>query len=172
MIAEPPADLDRSRAAVAGAGLVAVASGHLTGEVAGLLGFDDLGAYKTLLKRFFSDGPWTADDVAALDRLVGPHLTDEWWEHDLGDGLSLVHGMTPAGYRMWATGAAETAPRRRLRPGVLRARGPGTDPSPAARSGSSPAASRRTGCGTAAAIPSRRTTPEWRRCSRTRPSPT
>ncbi len=92
------------------AGLVAVASGYLTGEVAGRLGFEDLGVYKALLKRFYSEAPWTGEDVAALDRLVAPRLTDEWWEHDLGDGLALAHGMTPNGYRMWVTGAAGPGP--------------------------------------------------------------
>ncbi len=64
MTSEPPPALDDSRAAVARHGLVAVASGHLTGEVAARLPFEDLAAYKTLLKRFFSAEPWTAEDVS------------------------------------------------------------------------------------------------------------
>ena len=101
---EPPPDLDASRAAVASHGLVAVASGHLTTEVAARLPFEDLGAYKTLLKRFFSQQPWAGEDVDALDRLVAPHLDEGWWEHDLGEGLALSHGTAAAGYRMWVTG--------------------------------------------------------------------
>jgi hypothetical protein len=84
--------------------LVAVASGHLTGEVATRLPVEDLAVYKTLLKRFFSAEPWTAEDSAALDRLVAPHVPEGWWEHELGEDLVLGHGKTAGSYRMHVTG--------------------------------------------------------------------
>ncbi len=105
MTSDPPPALDDSRAAVARHGLVAVASGHLTGEVAARLPFEDLAAYKTLLKRFFSAEPWTAEDAADLDRLVAPHLPEGWWEHELGEGLVLGHGKRAGSYRMSVSGA-------------------------------------------------------------------
>lgn len=100
----PPQDLDASRIAVAAYGLVADASAHLTTEVAMHLPFDDLGTFKTLLKRFFSTQPWRSEDVTALDRLVAPHVVSGWWEHDLGENLRLTHGLADGHYRLYATG--------------------------------------------------------------------
>jgi len=111
-IAAPPPDLDASRAAVASSGLVAEASGHLTGEVAVHVPFEDLGAFKTLLKRFFSTEIWTEEHAAELDRLVRPHMTEGWWEHDLGGGgLRMTHGIAAGRYLLSVTGGgAQAAP--------------------------------------------------------------
>ncbi|HSM01995.1 MAG TPA: HEAT repeat domain-containing protein [Acidimicrobiia bacterium] len=99
-----------SRAAVASEGLVAVASEHLTGEVAVHLPFEALGPFKTALKQFFSSRDWTAGDARALSDLVTPHLDHGWWEHDLGKGLTLRHGIADDGYRIEVMGRADSPP--------------------------------------------------------------
>jgi hypothetical protein len=99
-------EFDASRAAVSERGLVGVASGHLTGEVAMHLPFESLGAFKTALKRFFSSAPWTDEDATGLSELVTPHLDAGWWEHELGEGLTLRHGIRDGHYLIEVTGAA------------------------------------------------------------------
>lgn len=101
-----PQDLDATRAAIAARDLVATASGYLTGEVAVHLEFEDLGPFKTLLKRYFSNEPWTGPDADELDGLVGSRLGDGWWEHDLGSGITLAHGMRDGRYRLWVGGVS------------------------------------------------------------------
>ncbi|MBA2338647.1 MAG: NifU N-terminal domain-containing protein [Acidimicrobiia bacterium] len=110
MSSQPNPDLDTSRAAVAAFGLVAVASGHLTTEVAVHLPFEDLGTFKTLLKRFFSTQPWRSEDAVCLDRLVAPHVPTGWWEHDLGGGLRMTHGVDDGRYRLEVSGAGVGPP--------------------------------------------------------------
>jgi len=96
-----------ARAAVAEHDLVAVASGHLTTEVAVHLPFEVLVAFKNALKRFFTAQPWTDDDAARLSDMVTPHLADGWWEHDLGHGLTLAHGIRDGRYVITVAGAAD-----------------------------------------------------------------
>ncbi len=105
----PTSAIDAARAAVSNRGLTAAASAHLTAEVAMLLPFEDLGTFKTLLKRFFSTQPWTSEDMADLDALVRPHLTSGWWEHDL-DGITMSHGIVDGTYRLWVTGGGASNP--------------------------------------------------------------
>lgn len=97
------------RAAVAEHDLVGVASGHLTTEVAIHLPFEALVAFKSALKRFFSAQAWTSEDEARLSDLVTPHLTEGWWEHGLGHGLVLAHGVRDGRYRISVTGSAGPA---------------------------------------------------------------
>lgn len=102
---EPPADLDDARRAVGASDMFAEASGHLTAEVAMHLEFHELVAFKSSLKRFFSAAPWTGDDAARLSGVVAPHLSAEaWWEHDLTDGVRLMHGLADETYVLWVTG--------------------------------------------------------------------
>ena len=108
-VREQPADLDASRAAIGDRGLVPSAAAHLTAEIASRLPFESLGAFKTLLKTFFSHEPWTADHRRALDDLVAPVVIDRWWEHDLGGGLGLTHGIRDGRYVLYASGAADAA---------------------------------------------------------------
>ena len=89
--------------------LVAAASEHLTEEVAIHLPFELLVRFKNALKRFFSARPWTVEDARALSDLVTPHLAEGWWEHDLGEGLTLRHGITGGEYRIEVTGAGGAA---------------------------------------------------------------
>jgi hypothetical protein len=104
-----PEDLDAARRAIADKGLVAAASGHITTEVAVHLPLDALASFKTALKRLFSPLPWTDEDAAALADLVSPHV-DGWWEHDLGEGLRLAHGLRDGRYVVWVSGADEHRP--------------------------------------------------------------
>jgi hypothetical protein len=109
-LASPPEDLDASRAAVAARDLVATVSAYLTDDVAVRLPFEALGTFKSLLRRFLSTEPWEAGDTAALDALVRPHVGDGWWEHDLGAGLTLAHGVRAGHYELWVGGASEPVP--------------------------------------------------------------
>lgn len=108
----PPADLDDTRRGIAAAELVGVASNHLTGDLYHSIEFSDLVAIKNLLKRFFSAQPWTSDDAERLDMLLRRNVDDPsgWFEHDLGQGLTLLHGFDDGQYRLWATGTANAAP--------------------------------------------------------------
>lgn len=105
-----PADQDATRAAIAARELIATASGYLTGEVAVHLPFEALGSYKDALKRFFSAGPWEPAETEALSALVTPHLEAGWWEHDLGAGITLAHGIRKGRYELWAGGASAVTP--------------------------------------------------------------
>jgi len=73
------------------------------------LPFEDLGTFKTLLKRFFSSEPWTPEDAAALDAVVRPHLPAGWWEHQLDD-ITMSHGVIDDRYELWVTGGDTAAP--------------------------------------------------------------
>ncbi|MBU1492843.1 MAG: HEAT repeat domain-containing protein [Actinobacteria bacterium] len=107
---ERPDDLHVARSAVARLGLVADASTHLTAEVAMHLPFEALTAYKTAVKRFFSTEDWGDADDHALDALVTPHLRSGWFEHDLGAGVRLGHGIRDGRYVIWATGGPPPEP--------------------------------------------------------------
>jgi len=93
-----------ARAAVAEHELVGIASDHLTNEVAIHLPFEVLVAFKNALKRFFTAQPWTEADADRLSDLVTPHLEAGWWEHELGNGLHLSHGIRGGRYQMFVTG--------------------------------------------------------------------
>lgn len=109
MVNERPEDLDAGRAAAVARELVATASAYLTNDVAMSLSYEALGPFKTLLKRFFSPMPWTEGDADALSSCVSDHVTEGWWEHDLGAGLTLAHGIRNDRYELWiAGGGAET----------------------------------------------------------------
>jgi hypothetical protein len=59
--------------------------------------FEELGLVKALLRRFFSDGPWTAMDAASLATAVGPSPSsaggaDHVVRHPLASDLQLVAG--------------------------------------------------------------------------------
>ena len=104
-----PADLDTTRATIVARGLVPTASAYLTDDVATSLPFEDLAAFKDLLKRFFSDTPWTEGNDAALAELVTPHVGDQWREHDLGGGISLDYGNRHGRFVLTASGGSRGA---------------------------------------------------------------
>jgi hypothetical protein len=77
---------------------------HLTSDALGTIDFAALAPVKKLLKRFFSDEPWTDDDDGALAELVGPG--NGWWRHQLDDDFELEFGWRDGAFRM------EPAPRQ------------------------------------------------------------
>ena len=100
-----PSDFDATRAAIASRELIATASGYLTAEVAVHLPFEDLGTFKDLLRQFFSSAPWADERDAALSAVVAPHVPEGSWEHDLGGGITLAHGIQDGAYRLRVSGA-------------------------------------------------------------------
>ncbi len=106
-VTERPADLDAGRAAVVSRELVATASGYLTADVAMAVPFEELGPFKDLLKQFFSALPWSHADADRLSNLVIPYVASGWWEHDLGSGLTLAHGIRNDRYELWIAGGGE-----------------------------------------------------------------
>lgn len=83
-------ELDALRARVVERGLTGEAVGKLTPVVSGL-SLEALGPVKQLLKRFFSDAPWTEDDDNALADAIGaPGGGAGDGRHELEPGLTLV----------------------------------------------------------------------------------
>jgi hypothetical protein len=84
------------RQLIAERGLTVAAVEALIPMMSGV-GFEELGLVKALLKRFFSAGPWTAMDAAALAAAVGGPRAEVAVEvqvtrHDLDGDLTLVAG--------------------------------------------------------------------------------
>lgn len=96
--------MDDTRAAVQDLGLVAIAAQHLTSEIAMQLPFEDLGRFKDALKQFFSRADWTPADEARLSALVTAHVPEGMWEHDLGEGITLTHGIVEGTYLLRVEG--------------------------------------------------------------------
>jgi hypothetical protein len=93
----PGPELDAARARVVERGLTAEAAGQLLQVVSGL-SLDDLGTVKQLVKRFFSEQPWTAGDDEALADAVA---TDPGaGRHELEPGLTLVWGSEEGRFRL------------------------------------------------------------------------
>ena len=100
-------ELDDARAAVHDLGLIAAASQHLTGEIAMQLPFETLGQFKDAIKQFFSRAKWTPADEARLSALVTAHVPEGMWEHDLGHGVTLIHGIVDGTYLLRVEGGRE-----------------------------------------------------------------
>lgn len=103
-------DLDATRAAISARDLTATASGYLTTDVALQLPFEVLGPFKVLLRKFFSSEPFTERDRRDLSDLVAPHVDAGWWEHDLGGGILLSHGIRDGRYAISVSGASAPGP--------------------------------------------------------------
>jgi HEAT repeat protein/scaffold Nfu/NifU family protein len=86
-------ELDAARRQVVEHGLMPQAISELNAVVSGL-SLEALGPVKQLLKRYFSDQPWTAADDAALADAIGPGEGDA--RHELEPGLTL-HWSWPDG---------------------------------------------------------------------------
>lgn len=100
--------MDATRAAIEDLGLIGEASRHLTAEIAMLLPFEALAPFKDALKQFFSRAAWTPADEARLSALVTEHVPTGMWEHDLGHGITLTHGIVEGMYLIRVEGG--TAP--------------------------------------------------------------
>jgi hypothetical protein len=96
-------DRDECRREVATRGLTPAAVAHLTRDALGRVDFAVLTPVKGLLKRFFSEEPWTTDDDRSLAEYVG--AGEGWWEHTLTDDLVLRFG-----WRQGAFGLDVTRP--------------------------------------------------------------
>jgi hypothetical protein len=105
-----PNDLDATRQTVAARDLIATASAYLTSDIALSLPFEALVPFKALLRRFFSTQAWTRQDAQALSDAVAPHVTEGWWEHDLGGGITLAYGIRGDRFELWTGGAGTAAP--------------------------------------------------------------
>lgn len=104
---------DTGRQLVAQRGLTPAAVGALIPLMADV-GFEALGEVKAQLRRFFSDGPWTALDAAALARAVGPPSSSDAdaeavVRHRLDDDLTLVAGWVDGTFAIDVEVAGERA---------------------------------------------------------------
>ena len=86
--------------------LDAAAFAHLTDAFTSLP-FEALGPVKTLLKRWLSTGPWTAEDDEALADAVGPG--EGWWERELAPDLTLHFGWEDDRFRV-SLGSGQPSP--------------------------------------------------------------
>jgi hypothetical protein len=105
----PDAEPDEARRRIAARGLTPAAVTHLTRDALGGIDLAALAPVKKLLKRFFSEEPWSATDDRALADLVGPG--DGWWQHDLDSEYALEFGWRDDAFRMLAvprSGLADT----------------------------------------------------------------
>jgi hypothetical protein len=89
---------DEARRDVAARGLTPAAVSHLTRDALGTIDLAALAPVKKLLKRFFSDEAWTADDDRALADLVGSG--QGWWQYDLEDDVLLEFGWRGETFRI------------------------------------------------------------------------
>jgi len=94
----PESVRDAARREVAARGLTPAAVAHLTRDALGTVDFAALAPVKSLLKRFFSDDEWRANDDDALAELVGPG--DGWWRHELDEDLAIEFGWRDGAFRM------------------------------------------------------------------------
>jgi hypothetical protein len=92
------------RQQVVNAGLTAMAVSAITPLMGGV-GFEELGKVKRLLKQFFSDQPWDANDDKALADAVGAGRGEV--EQELAPGLWLRAGWTDGGFRLDVEGRLE-----------------------------------------------------------------
>ena len=95
-----------ARQLVAERNLAAAAFGHLT-EAFLSLPFESLGPVKTLLKRYLSAGPWSAEDDDALAAAAGPG--EGRWERELDPDVTLSYGWRDGRFHVEARTAAPAA---------------------------------------------------------------
>ena len=53
---------------------------------------------------------WTPADADELSDAVTPHVARGWWEHDLGSGLTMSHGIRRERYELWIVGGSAETP--------------------------------------------------------------
>ncbi|HEV2760023.1 MAG TPA: NifU N-terminal domain-containing protein [Acidimicrobiales bacterium] len=107
---------DAARRLVVERNLAGAAFGHLT-EAFMTLPFESLGPVKTLLKRYLSTGPWSADDDEALAGAVGPG--EGWWQRELDGDLSIAFGWEGGRFRADVVSRIGEAPTVAMTPGPL-----------------------------------------------------
>ncbi|MGO9877172.1 MAG: HEAT repeat domain-containing protein [Acidimicrobiia bacterium] len=92
---------DDCRQQVAARGLTSAAVAYLTRDALGRIELSVLAPVKGLLKRYFSQDGWTADDDRALADFVGPG--DGWWEYELDEDLVFAFGWRDGAFRLDVT---------------------------------------------------------------------
>ena len=97
---------DSARALVVERNLAGAAFAHLT-EAFMALPFEALGPVKTLLKRYLSTGPWSAEDDDALAAAVGPG--EGWWERELDPDVAIAFGWEDGRFRVEVRSTAPAA---------------------------------------------------------------
>jgi hypothetical protein len=88
---------DSARALVVERNLAGAAFGHLT-EAFMTLPFEALGPVKTLLKRYLSTDPWSAEDDDALAAAAGPG--EGWWDRELDPDVAIAFGWQGGRFRV------------------------------------------------------------------------
>jgi hypothetical protein len=97
-VTTPGPALDAARARVVADGLTVAAIAQLNPAVSGL-SLEALGPVKQLLKRFFSELPWTEENDDALASAMGPEGSGVG-RHELAPGLTLVWGWELGRFRL------------------------------------------------------------------------
>ncbi len=93
-----PLDRQIARVRVAKAGLTPVAVERISRTSFGRMPITLVDRARAHLGRFFSDGPWSVEDDAALSALVGP---GEGWNHeDLAPGIRLAYGWRGGNFKV------------------------------------------------------------------------
>src|SRR5260221_9563372 len=103
---------DEARREVAARGLTQTAVAHLTRDALGTIDLAALAPVKQLLKRFFSNEPWTDDDDDALAMAVGDGGEGDQaggGRAELEPGLTLEWGWDDGPFRLRVESSA-TAP--------------------------------------------------------------
>lgn len=98
---------DDARRRVAAAEVTAEAVDLMSADAYNEIDFSQLVALKKLLKTYFSAEPWGEDHEKRLAAVL-PDVADTW-EHRLGNGALLQHGLIDGQYRIRVTGGSEGA---------------------------------------------------------------
>ena len=88
--------------------LVPVAFGHLTVDALVTLPFDARGPTKAVIRRFFSDEPWSDADAGALAEAAGPG--EGWWSRALDDEVTLEYGWRDGRFTILLSSTAPPPP--------------------------------------------------------------
>jgi hypothetical protein len=89
---------DEIRRTIAARGLTPTAAAYLTRDALGRIDLEQLAPVKGLLKRYFSDAPWTTEDADELAARVGPG--EGWWRHELDGGIGLAFGWRDGAFQL------------------------------------------------------------------------
>lgn len=93
-----PLDRQIARVRVAKAGLTPLAVERIARTSFGRMPITLVDRARAHLGRFFSDGPWSVEDDAALSALVGP---GEGWNHeDLAPGIRVAYGWRGGNFKV------------------------------------------------------------------------
>ena len=98
-------DRDAARLRIARAGLTQTAVERVSRPSFGRMPITLVDRARALLRRFFSEGPWTVEDDAGLSALVGPG--DGWTQDELAPGIRLAYGWRGGNFKVEITADAE-----------------------------------------------------------------